>query len=232
MQEGSEMLSQSLRRVPLFSSLSDEQIAALNAVAQRRSFRRGEVIFHKGDAGPTLFMITQGQVKIVLPSDGGGEEALLGVMDTGDFFGELSLIDEQPRSATIVASEDTDTLVLHRVDFLEFLSANPELAIVVMRVLCRRLREADEFIEDAIFLDVPGRLAKKLLELAETYGRDTPYGTVIGLRMTQQELAAMVGATRESVNKHLRAYRARGIIEIDRQRIIIYKPEELQRRIY
>jgi len=220
-----------LNRVPLFAGLPTEKLNQLEAMTQRRSFKRGEVVFHKGDPGDTLYVITQGQVKIVLPSDS-GEEALLGVLDEGEFFGELSLIDEQPRSATIVATEQTETLVLRRDEFLKFVVSSPELAIDMMRVLSRRLRETDEFIEDAIFLDVPGRLAKKLLELANQYGRHTPIGTVISLRMTQQELATMVGATRESVNKHLRSYRSRGILEIDRQRIIILRPAELQRRIY
>jgi CRP/FNR family transcriptional regulator, cyclic AMP receptor protein len=220
-----------LSRVPLFAGLPPDKLSSLETMTQRRSFRRGEVVFHKGDPGDTLFVITQGQVKIILPSDS-GEEALLGVLDEGEFFGELSLIDEQPRSATIVATEQTETLMLRRDEFLKFIVSSPELAIDMMRVLSRRLRETDEFIEDAIFLDVPGRLAKKLLELANQYGRHTPIGTVISLRMTQQELATMVGATRESVNKHLRSYRSRGILEIDRQRIIILRPSELQRRIY
>ena len=224
-------MAQGIARVPLFAGLSEEQALRLEEVAQRRTFRRGEVIFHKGDAGSTLYMIVQGQVKIVLPSDS-GEEALLAVLDAGDFFGELSLIDEQPRSATVVATAPTETLVLHREEFLKFLVASPGMAVDMLRILAQRLREADEFIEDAIFLDVPGRLAKKILELAETYGRETPEGTVIGLRLTQQELATMVGATRESVNKHLRAYRSRGYIEIDRQRIVVLRPKELQRRIY
>jgi CRP/FNR family transcriptional regulator/CRP/FNR family cyclic AMP-dependent transcriptional regulator len=220
-----------LARVPLFTGLAPEQAAQLAEVAQRRSFKRGEVIFHKGDAGSSLYMIVQGQVKIVLPSDS-GEEALLAVLDADDFFGELSLIDEQPRSATVVATEPTETLVLHRADFLKFISNSPGLAVDMLRILAQRLRETDEFIEDAVFLDVPGRLAKKLLELAAAYGRETPAGTMIGMRLTQQELATMVGATRESVNKHLRAYRSRGYIDIDRQRIIVLRPKELQRRIY
>jgi len=101
-----------------------------------------------------------------------------------------------------------------------------------MRVLSERLRETDELIQDAVFLDVPARLAKRLLELAESYGTETPRGIMISLRFTQQELATMVGATRESVNKHLRAYRSRGIIDVERQRIVVKKPADLQRRIY
>jgi CRP/FNR family transcriptional regulator, cyclic AMP receptor protein len=218
-------------QVPLFEGLPAATLTQLAALAQRRAFKRGEVIFHKGDPGDTLFVITRGQVKIVLPSET-GEEAVIGVLDVGDFFGELSLIDEQARSATIVATQVTETLVLRRVQFLQFVVAHPELAIQVLRVLSRRLRDADAFIEDAVFLDVPARLAKKLLELAQQYGKSTPEGTLITLRMTQQELATMVGATRESVNKHLRAYQARGIVEVDRQKITLLRPAELQRRVY
>src|SRR6266571_5238840 len=111
------MLGGVLQRLPLFAGLPDETAALLEGGVQKRSFRRGEVIFHKGDPGSSMFLIVEGQVKIVLPSDG-GEEALLGVLDKGDFFGELSLIDGHPRSATIVATEATDTIVLHRDEFL------------------------------------------------------------------------------------------------------------------
>jgi len=225
-----------LGQLSLFAGLPVDQIGALEAMTQRRWFKRGEVIVHKGDPGDTLFVILQGQVKIVLPAES-GEEALLAVLDEGEFFGELSLIDGEPRSATIVASEPTETLVLHREGFLQVLSGSPDLAMHMLRALSRRLREADEFVEDAVFLDVPGRLAKKLLQLAKSpdeggYGRPGLGGTMIGLRLTQQELATMVGATRESVNKHLRAYRARGIIDIEHQHIIILKPADLARRIY
>jgi CRP/FNR family transcriptional regulator/CRP/FNR family cyclic AMP-dependent transcriptional regulator len=225
------MLGGVLQRLPLFAGLPAETASLLEAGSQKRSFRRGEVIFHKGDPGSSMFLIVEGQVRIVLPSDG-GEEALLGVLDSGDFFGELSLIDGQPRSATIIASEPTETIMLHREDFLKAIHTSPAVAVDMLKILARRLRETDEFVEDAIFLDVPGRLAKKLLELGDAYGDARPDGTVIGLRLTQSELATMVGATRESVNKHLRSYRSRGIIDVNRQRIVIRRPEELQRRIY
>ena len=225
------MSASGLQKLRLFSGIPEEQRVLLEAGAQRKSFKRGEVIFHKGDEGNTMFIILSGQVKIVLPSDG-GEEALLGQLDSGDFFGELSLIDGQPRSATIVASEPTETLVLHRDHWLAIVHSYPTIAINMLQVLAGRLRETDSFVEDAIFLDVPGRLAKKLLELASSYGIQTPNGTMIGLRLTQQEIARMVGATRESVNKHLRSYRARGIIDMIGQRIVIRRRDELQRRIY
>ena len=225
------MAVEGIDRIPLFADLSPEKKAALESCVRRRVFKRGEVVVHKGDPGGSLFIIAEGQVRVVLPSDS-GEEALLAVFDEGDFFGELSLIDGQPRSATVVTSAPTEMLVLHRDDFLNFLRTSPEVGIDMLRVLARRLRETDEFVEDAVFLDVAGRLAKKLLELANKYGREIAAGTAIDMRLTQQELATMVGATRESVNKHLRSYRSRGILDVSQQRIVIKKPEELKRRIY
>ena len=225
------MTVQQLYELRLFQGLGPEQMTLFETESHRRTFKRGEVVFHKGDPGETMFLITEGQVKIVLPSDS-GEEALLGVLDPGNFFGELSLLDGQPRSATIVATEPTETVVLRRETLLKAIRANPDIAIHLLQELCQRMRETDEFVEDTVFLDVPGRVAKKLLELADAYGERTARGTVIGLRLTQQDLARMVGATRESVNKHLGAYRARGIIDVDRQRFVILKYDELQRRIY
>src|ERR1044071_4811587 len=128
------MVSGVLSRLPLFTGLSTETTALLEAGIQKRSFRRGEVIFHKGDPGSSMYLIVEGQVKIVLPSDA-GEEALLGVLDKGDFFGELSLIDGQPRSATIIASEPTETIMIHRDDFLKIIHASPAVAVDMLRVL-------------------------------------------------------------------------------------------------
>jgi CRP/FNR family transcriptional regulator, cyclic AMP receptor protein len=199
--------------------------------ARRRTFGRGETVFHKGDPGGSMFLILDGQVKIVLPSQD-GEEALLGVLDEGECFGELSLLDGAPRSATIVATEPTETLMVQREDVIQAMATHPQLAVDLLRVLAGRLRETDEVVADAVFLDVPARLAKRLLELARDYGTTVPEGTLIGLRLTQTELASMVGATRESVNKHLGAFRTRGVLTLQRGRIVIHRPEELRRRIY
>ncbi len=220
-----------LQQVPWFAGLSAETITQLAQGARKRTFRRGEIVFHKGDPGQSLFLIVHGQVRIVLPSPA-GEEVILGVLDAGDCFGEMALIDGQPRSATVVAIEPTETLMVRREDFMQIVMAQPRIAIDLLQLLARRLRDTDELVEDAVFLDVPGRLAKKLLELADAYGEPGPDGTVIQMRLSQTALAAMVGATRESVNKHLRWYRSRGILSVDHQRITIQRPEELRRRAY
>jgi CRP/FNR family cyclic AMP-dependent transcriptional regulator len=225
------MYDRALRQVPLFAELPPERIQELAQMVRRRTYHRGETIFHKGDPGSGLYLLTAGQVKIVLPSET-GEEALLAVLEAGDFFGELALFDGLPRSATVVAVQNAEVLVLHRDDFLGFVARNPEVAIALFGVLSRRLRAADELIQDAVFLDVPGRLAKRLLELAERHGRQTPQGIAIELKLTQQDLAAMIGATRESVNKHLGWMRDRRLIALDRQRITVLRPDELRKRIY
>src|SRR5688572_7764072 len=191
------MQEQLLGQMVLFSELPPSRLAELAQMVRRRTYHRGETIFHKGDPGDSLYLITDGQVKIVLPSDT-GEEMTLGVLETGDMFGELALFDGRPRSATMVAVENTEVLLLYRDGFV---GRNPEVATALLGVLSRRLRATNEWIEDAIFLDVPGRLAKRLLDLADRHGKQTGRGVEIDLKLTQQDLAAMVGATRESVNK-------------------------------
>jgi CRP/FNR family transcriptional regulator, cyclic AMP receptor protein len=225
------MQEQLLGQIVLFAELPPVQVAELARLAQRRTYRRGETIFHKGDPGTSLYLITSGQVKIVLPSET-GEEAVIAVLMAGDLFGELALFDSLPRSATMVTVENTEVLLLRRDDFLGLVNHNPEIAIALLSVLSRRLRATDEMIEDAMFLDVPGRLAKRLLALAERHGTRTEHGLEIALKLTQQDLAAMVGATRESVNKHLGWMRDHRLIRLDRQRIILLRPDELRKRIY
>lgn len=225
------MQERALRQVALFAELPQERLQQLAQMVRRRTYHRGETIFHKGDPGNGLYIITSGQVKVVLPSES-GEEAVLAVLETSEFFGELALFDGLPRSATVVAVTHTEVLVLHRDDFLGFVTRNPEVAIACFAALSRRLRATDELIEDAIFLDVPGRLAKRLLDLAERHGRRTERGLEIDLKLTQQDLAAMVGATRESVNKHLGWMRDHRLIQLDRQRIVLLRPDELRKRIF
>ena len=225
------MQEQLLRHAALFAEVPPARLDALAQLVRRRAYQRGETIFHKGDPGNAVYLVTRGQVKIVLPAET-GEEAVLGLLEPGDLFGELALFDGLPRSATMVALENVETLLLHRDDFLRFVAQHPEVGLGLLAVLSRRLRATDELLEDAVFLDVPGRLAKRLLELAERHGQQTDQGIQIGVKLTQQDLAGMIGATRESVNKHLSWLRDRGVIQLDRQRITVLRPEELRKRIY
>lgn len=220
----------SLSRVPLFARLSGEERSSLASKVQRRSYRAGEVIFHKDDAGQSFHLIRNGLVKIFLVSND-GQEALLALLKAGEFFGELSLFDGAPRSASATALEPTETLVFHRADFLEFIRQHPEAALSIFGVIAARLRRADGIISDAAFLDLTARIARRLLELAQNFGRVRGGWIEIDIRLRQQDVASMVSATRESVNRTLAQFEEEGIISIDRQRITILRPDLLQQRI-
>jgi len=216
----------SLQRVLLFSTLSPVQLADLSSRSQRRRYRAGEAIFHKDDPGAILYVIVSGLVKILLPSDD-GHEAVLALVPPGEVFGELALLDGQPRSASAIAMEPTETITLRRDEFMTFLRDSPDAAINIMAILSRRLRNTNDMIADTMFLDVPTRIAKKLIDLAGDFGRQTPQGTLIEIRLRQQDMASMVGASRESVNRCLIMLEDRGIIRLDKQRVTILRVDDL-----
>ena len=220
-----------LKQVSLFSNLSDSDIRELAAVVKRRIFRAGEVIFHRDDPGQVLYVIKEGKVKICLISPDGQEISLV-VFGKGECFGELALLDGLPRSADAIAMERAECYTLQRSDFHNAIMKNPTIAIQVMEVLSKRLRSTDQQVEDLIFLDVYGRVAKKLIELADTHGSRVDDGTRIEVRLTQQELASMVGASRESVNKVIGYFTDKKYISTDRHRITIHHIDALRRRIY
>jgi CRP/FNR family transcriptional regulator, cyclic AMP receptor protein len=217
-------------RIPLFAGMQQADIVRLATRMRRRSYRQGDVIFHKGDPGSTLYVVEQGQVKIFTPSQE-RREVVLSIFAPGEFFGEMALFDDQPRSASAEAATLVTLLTLQRDDFRQAIMQHPAMAIAVMAVLVKRLRHTDEMVEDAVFLDLPSRLAKKLLDLAETHGVATPRGTEIALRLTQQDLADMVGGTRARVNEALMWYREHGVISMNRYRFTIVNVEGLRRRI-
>jgi len=220
-----------LKQVHIFNSLSEDEICALAAVVRKRTFPQGEVIFHREDPGQVLYVIKEGKVKIRLISPDGQEIALV-VFGKGECFGELALLDGYPRSADAIALEKVECLALQRSDFHNAIMKHPKIAIEVMEVLCERLRKTDQQVEDLIFLDVYGRVAKKLIELADSHGVKVAQGIQIDMRLTQQELASMVGASRESINKVLGYFTDKGFLNIDKHRITILRIDELQKRIY
>ncbi|MBV9691371.1 MAG: Crp/Fnr family transcriptional regulator [Ktedonobacteraceae bacterium] len=219
------------KQVSLFSDLSDEEVHELTTLARRRVFRSGEVIFHRDDPGQMLYIIKEGKVKICLNSPDGQEISLV-VFGKGECFGELALLDGLPRSADAIAMERVECYTLQRSDFHNAIIKQPTIAIQVLAVLSKRLRSTDQQVEDLIFLDVYGRVAKKLLELAEAHGVKVDDGTRIEIRLTQQELASMVGASRESVNKVLGYFTDKKYLSTDRHKITIHRVEDLKRRIY
>jgi CRP/FNR family transcriptional regulator, cyclic AMP receptor protein len=219
-----------LAQVPLFAGLDHESLRELAASMRRRAFRPGEIIFHRDDPGQVLYVIREGKVKIFITSPD-GQEVSLAVFGPADYFGELALLDGQPRSASAVALEAVEAICLQRTDFINAVMRYPRIAIQVMNVLSRRLRQTDTMIEDLLFLDVHGRVAKKLLDLAELHGVRTPEGVRIDLRLTQGELAAMVGASRESVNKVMGYFTDKQFISTDKYKITITRLSELRRRV-
>jgi CRP/FNR family transcriptional regulator, cyclic AMP receptor protein len=216
-----------LARSPVFGTLPADVLERLAASMQRRIYRRGQVVFHQDDPGASVHVIETGRVKVALTTPE-GEELLLRVMGEGEIFGELALLDGRPRSATISALEETVTHVLERSTFLDFLRAHPEASLDLCRALAELIRRLTEQVEDLAMLDVPRRLERKLLELAETYGHRTPTGVRIDVRLNQTELASMIGTTRVSVNNCLAGLERRGIIAREGQRIILRRPEALQ----
>jgi CRP-like cAMP-binding protein len=220
-----------LADVPLFAGLSDKERAALRGRMRLRRFSRGEVIFQRDDPGSQLYIVETGSVKIAL-SSAEGKEMILALLNRGDIFGEMTLIDDAPRSADAVALEPCSMLLLEREHFVHFLREQPGASLTLMAALSRRLRATDDLVQDAAFFDIPARLANVLLRLAETIGQPTPQGSTIGRRLTQGQLAGMIGATRESVNKWLRTYERQGLIVSDRGVITVVQPDVLRRRIY
>ncbi|MBI4299605.1 MAG: Crp/Fnr family transcriptional regulator [Chloroflexi bacterium] len=220
-----------LAQVPLFTGLAEAELEALASSLRRRSYAKGEVIFHQEDPGSACYIVETGRVKIVAAS-ADGKQVVLALLGPGDLFGEMALLDGEPRSADAVVVEACQLLTLQRDDFLAFLRSNCDASLKLMAALARRLRRTDEFLQDAVFLDVSGRLAKALLDLGEGQGQKMPDGSLVTPRLTQGELAALVGATRESINKWLGYYRDRGLVRYEGGRVTIRKPQELRRYIY
>ncbi len=219
------------KQVSFFADLPEEEIQALSPITKRRTFRAGEVIFHRDDPGQVLYMIKEGKVKICIISPD-GQEVSLTVFGKGEYFGEFALLDGLPRSTDAVALEKVECYTLQRSDFHNTILKNPKIAILILEALSKRLRNTNQMVEDLIFLDVYGRVAKKLLELAEAHGVKVDNGVRIDVRLTQQELAAMVGASRESVNKVLGYFTDKNFISTDKHRITIHNTNDLKRRIY
>jgi CRP/FNR family cyclic AMP-dependent transcriptional regulator len=228
MREHSVSIPPVLAQGALFAGLSAQQLGVLASSLRRRGYHRGEVIFRQDDPGTILYLIESGAVKIVLLSPA-GKEVILALLRPGDFFGELALLDGEPRSADAIAHESSDLLLLHREDFLRFLETQPMAAESLLAAVGRRLRRTDQLVHDAAFLDVPARLARTLLELVGQSGLEKQESPG-SLRLTQSELAGMVGTSRESVNKWLRYYERQGLVHQEKGLITVSKPQELRKR--
>jgi CRP/FNR family transcriptional regulator, cyclic AMP receptor protein len=218
-----------LESVPMFRDLDEEQLDVLAAGLRTRRYRRGEAIFRQGDPGDALHIVLAGRVKIASPSDAAGLEAILATLRPGEFFGSLALLDGSPRSASAIAVEPTETLVLPRDRFRDLLDASPAIRDHVFAELARELRRLTNHVEELHFLDITGRLAARLARLAEEQGTPGEEGIRLAGPITQGELAAMVGSTRQSVNKLLGYFVDDGLIRLEREALIVTDLAGLQR---
>jgi CRP/FNR family transcriptional regulator, cyclic AMP receptor protein len=210
-----------LARCLLFAGLDRAGLEGLAREMRSRRFRRGEVLFHQGDPGDALFVVTSGAVKISLPSEE-GDEAIIATVRTGEFFGELALLDGAARSATATALEPTETLVLPRSRFHDLIASEPALRDALLGTLAAELRRLTTHVQELHFLDITGRLAALLTHLATSSGTLEADGSIrLDAPLTQTELASMIGATRQSVNKLLGTFADDRLLRTERDAIVI-----------
>jgi CRP/FNR family cyclic AMP-dependent transcriptional regulator len=210
-----------LRAHPIFGGLEHAHLERLVSYARTRKVPAGTTIFVKGDPGNCLFAVCAGTVKVSVAAPD-GREAMLSLLHPGEIFGEMALLDGRPRAADVVATSDCELMAIERRDFLAFVHSDPNIALKFVELLCERLRAANENFEEVIFLSLPARLARTLLKLAEPYDGDTQ-----SVKITQREISHMLGSTRESVNKQLRAWAEAGMITLERGGIFILSHDGL-----
>lgn len=213
-----------LASVPLFQGLPSHELARFAELVRERAYPRGSVILFQDDPGDSLYVLRTGRVKVVLIGED-GREVILGVLEPGSHFGELALIDDQPRSAHVIAMDDAQLLILRRDDFRRRVEESPSVAWALLTELSRRLRRADQKIGGLVLLDVPGRIARLLLDLAQEAGGDT-----IEKVLTHQTIAQMIGASRETVSRAMKEFQDSGLISVVRRRIAVADRAALEKR--
>jgi len=212
-----------LKQQPLFAELSEREMERLVSYAKSVSVASGTTLFSKGDMGTALYAIRNGTIKITVPGMD-GREAVFNLMQGGDIFGEIALLDGQARTADAVATSACELVVIERRDFLKFIDDNPAVALKIINLLCARLRWTSEHLEEAVLESLAIRLARALLRLNQNGTRSQNENSI---RITQQELSQVLGATRESVNRQLRAWEAQELITIGRGSIVIHDLKRL-----
>ena len=217
-----------LGAVPLFAGLGPRELDALVPSARAVHFAAREEVFHKGDPGAQLFVVVHGRLKAFTTSEE-GDDVVFSLMGPGEVFGEVAVLGECRRTATVRAIDACDLLALDRRDFMAFLRKSPEVSIKLLGLMAERLRNVSELVEDTQFLNLPLRLAKKFSACARVYGEPQDGGVRINLKLSQEEWGDLVGATRESVNKQMRAWAEEGLIRMDAGYVLLLRPQELER---
>ena len=222
-------MEEAVRNAPLFLALDEEASVALRASMVEIDFTRGQVVFAEGDPGDRLYVIVDGKIKLGTTSND-GRESLLAVLGPGEMFGELSLFDPGPRTATATALTETTLLGLGHEALGPWLTGRPGVAQALLKALAQRLRRTNENLSDLVFSDVPGRVAKALVELNEKFGEKRAEGFYVEHDLTQEELAQLVGASRETVNKALADFVQRDWIKLEPRAVLLLDLERLVKR--
>jgi len=217
------------RHAPLFAALDDEAAAELRSAMVEVTLSRGDVLFAEGDEGDRLYVVLDGKIKLGRTSPD-GRENLLGILGPGEMFGELSLFDPGPRTSTATAVTATRLIGLGHADLDPWIRRRPEVSLAMLRALARRLRRTNDNLSDLVFRDVPGRVAKALLDLARRFGVQGDQGVHVTHDLTQEELAQLVGASRETVNKALADFQQRGWLRHEARAVVILDLDRLARR--
>ena len=218
-----------VRKAPLFAALDDEAALALMESMTTSHLERGDILFREGDQGDRLYVIGEGKIKLGLTSVD-GRENLRAILGPGEMFGELSLFDPGPRTSTATAVAETQLIALGHEDLDSFLLGRPAVAAKLLTALAHRLRRTNETLADLVFTDVPGRVAKALLHLSMRFGRPAEDGILVAHDLTQEELAQLVCASRETVNKALADFATRGWIRLEARAVVLTDVERLKRR--
>lgn len=219
-----------LARNFLFRNLDPDVIERIAALGSTVELAGNQVLFLKGDEGDALYGVLGGRIRIS-SGDADGKEIILNIIDPGDIFGEIALLDGKPRTADASAMAPSQLLRVQRSDFLGLMAAEPRLTQHLMEMVCDRIRKTSEMLEDSAFLDLPARLAKRLLSLAKYYGEADTDTAITGIQISQAELGQLMGTSRESINKHLQFWRSRDWITLGRGRVTINQPAALQNLI-
>jgi len=218
-----------IRKAPLFTALDDAASASLLASMVSVKIPKGTILFAEGDGGDQLYVIAEGKLKLGT-SSGDGRENLLSILGPGEMFGELSLFDPGPRTSTATAVTDAKLLSLGQEKLLPWLVENPKVSLQLLARLAQRLRRTNDAVGDLVVSDVPGRVAKALIDLGERFGKKTDEGLFVHHDLTQEELAQLVGASRETVNKALADFAGRNWLKLDGRAVLITDFERLSKR--
>jgi len=218
-----------IRKAPLFSALDDEAAHELRQSMVALKLNKGQVLFKEGQDGDRLYVVVHGKIKLGTTSTD-GRENLLSILGPGEMFGELSLFDPEPRTSTATAVTDARLVSLAHEAVIGLVTTNPQTSLELLRRLAQRLRKSNEILADLVFADVPGRVAKAIMDLGERFGVMKEYGLHVNHDLTLEELAQLVGASRETVNKALADFAARGWVKLEPRAVLVTDVERVTKR--